>query len=88
MDGSKSLIYQILKTIEEGKEPVLENLEGITIGGYHSALEQIVENKLANNISFSLSGKGKKAVRVANTSGSKLTAQGVNYIHIQDSRSY
>ncbi|MFD2880280.1 hypothetical protein ACFTAO_37055 [Paenibacillus rhizoplanae] len=61
MDGSKSLIYQILKTIEEGKEPVLENLEGITVGGFHSALEQIVENKLANNISFSLSGKGKKS---------------------------
>ncbi|AIQ43289.1 hypothetical protein MKZ24_11735 [Paenibacillus sp. FSL R7-0297] len=88
MDGSKSLIYQILKTIEEGKEPVLENLEGVTIGGFHSALEQIAENKLASNISFSLSGKGKKAVRVANISGSKLTAQGVNYIHVQDSRSY
>lgn len=88
MDGSKSLIYQILKTIEEGKEPVLENLEGITIGGYYSALEQIMENKLANNISFSLSGKGKKAVRVANTSGCKLTAQGLNYIHVQDSRSF
>lgn len=88
MDGSKSLIYQILKTIEEGKEPVLENLEGITIGGYHSALEQIKENNLASNISFSLSGKGKKAVRVANTSESKLTPQGINYIHIQDSRSF
>ena len=60
MDGSKSLIYQILKTIEEGKEPVLENLEGVTVGGFHSALEQIVENKLANNSASRSAAKAKK----------------------------
>ncbi|ULO05487.1 hypothetical protein H1230_20695 [Paenibacillus sp. 19GGS1-52] len=88
MSGTKTLLYQILKSIEAGKEPALEDFEGATIGSFHSALEQIIENKLAHNVSFSHSGKGKKTVLVAHTNGSVLTAQGINYIHMQESRSF
>ncbi|KGE16601.1 hypothetical protein [Paenibacillus wynnii] len=87
MAATKTLIYQILKIIEVGKEPVLGDFEGTTLDGFHSALQQIVENKLAHNISFSR-GKGKKnQALIAQTSEAKLTSQGINYIHMQESRS-
>jgi len=86
MAGTKTLIYQILKSIEGGKEPVLGDFEDVTLQGFHSALEQISENKLASNISFSR-GKGKKnQALIAHVSDSKLTAQGINYIHMQEAR--
>lgn len=91
MAETKSLIYQILKVIESGKEPKLADLDGVTLEGFHSALEQIMENKLATHISFTQSGKSKgkgKQQVTAHLDSSTLTAQGSNYIHMQESREY
>ncbi|MCU6709423.1 hypothetical protein M6D81_11975 [Paenibacillus sp. J5C_2022] len=72
------LKYKILKAIE-GSEKLNSTLLGVEQLLYHNALEEIVEEDLAANISFSRGGRGNP-ILVAYTNGARVTSKGRAYI--------
>ncbi|MEI2395609.1 hypothetical protein [Paenibacillus phytohabitans] len=81
---SADLVYQILKVIEQEKEPGFNAL-GVDKKDFHAVLEQIDDAGYATNISFSRGGRGNE-ILIAYATGSRLTAAGRNFIADYESR--
>lgn len=81
---SADLVYQVLKVIEQEKEPRFNEL-GVDKKDFHAVLEQIDEAGLATNIAFSRGGSGN-AILIAFANGSRLTSAGRNFIADYESR--
>jgi hypothetical protein len=81
---SADLVYQILKIIEQEKEPKAADL-GVDQKDFIAVLEQVDEAKYASNITFARGGSGNVA-RVPFANGSRLTVSGRKFINDYESR--
>lgn len=81
---SADLVYQILKVIEQEKEPKAADL-GVEQKDFVAVLEQVDEANLATNITFARGGSGNVA-RVPFANGSRLTLAGRNFIAEYENR--
>ncbi|WP_155990422.1 hypothetical protein [Paenibacillus graminis] len=81
---SADLVYQILKVIEQGKEPKFQEM-GINKNDFHAVIEQIDEAGLASNLVIRRGGQGNPILMVQ-ANGSRLTPAGRNFIAEYESR--
>ncbi|MEH7484968.1 hypothetical protein V7157_28635 [Neobacillus drentensis] len=72
------LIYKILKSIEQGKEPHWNDF-GIDKEEFGLVAEHIKDNNLATNVTVSRGGLGNK-VQIVFLNHSKLTSGGYDFI--------
>lgn len=72
------LKYEILRMIELGKEPVFTDFD-VDKEVFHNAMEEIHNEGLATNITFSRQGRGN-TILIAYANNSMLTDRGKEYI--------
>jgi hypothetical protein len=77
----KELVYAILKRIETDK-PVNQEELGLKATAYADIMEELVDNRLVENVSFSRAGNGIVTVR---TTGMKLSRRGLDFILLKES---
>jgi hypothetical protein len=77
----KELVYAILKRIEMDK-PVSQEETGLEATAYADIMEELVDSRLVENVSFSRSGNGIVTVK---TAGMKLTRRGHDFILLKES---
>lgn len=80
--SDRDIVYEILKIIQSGKEPKKEDI-GADKESFHEWMEQIHEDKLAENISFSRGGSVNK-ILIVFANGAKLTKAGREYIELKE----
>lgn len=77
----KELVYAILKRIELGK-PVGQDEMGLEAAAYADIMEELVDSRMVENVSFLRAGNGNVTVR---TAGMKLTRRGHDFILLKES---
>jgi hypothetical protein len=77
----KELVYAILKRIELGK-PVGQDEMGLEAAAYADIMEELVDSRMVENVSFPRAGNGTVTVR---TAGMKLTRRGHDFILLKES---
>nr|WP_145404253.1 hypothetical protein [Paenibacillus xylanexedens] len=80
--SDRDIVYEILKIIQSGKEPKKEDI-GADKESFHEWMEQIHDDKLVENISFSRGGSVNK-ILIVFANGAKLTKAGRDYIELKE----
>lgn len=78
----RDVIYELLKIIESGKEPFKEDIEADR-ESFHEWMEQVHDDKLAENISFTRGGRNNPIITV-HAKGATLTKAGLKYIELKE----
>ncbi|KGP80104.1 MULTISPECIES: hypothetical protein [unclassified Paenibacillus] len=81
---SADLVYQVLKVIEQGKEPKALEL-GVDSEDFKVVMEQVHDSNFATNIAFSRGGRGNP-IRTVHANGSELTTLGLKFISEYEAR--
>lgn len=79
--NEKELIYAILKRIELDK-PVNQEELGLEAAAYAAIMEELVDSRMVENVSFTRSGSGLVTVQ---TKGLKMTRRGHDFILLKES---
>ena len=77
----KELVYAILKRIEMDK-PVNQEEMGLEGTAYGDIMEELVDSRMVENVSFLRAGNGTVTVRTTNM---KLTRRGHDFILLKES---